>query len=263
MVGTVQVTRLPPPSGTHTHTVIFLHGRGDNTTSFIASFAHSRSSHGQTLLGAFPNFRWVFPQAPLSRCARGGVTWPQWFDVWDPSDFAAREELQLDGLRAMVPEIARILAEEVAALGGRWDRVILAGISMGAATSVHTLFNLDVLVPEATALGAFMGFSARCPFAGRSLAGMREVLGLQQPGVPKHSGDGGGGVLANTPMLLEHCVDDPLVLVQNGRGLRDTLTGFGAKVAWREYPSGGHWFNAPAGMDDAIAFLNAVLQQTK
>ncbi|KAM3496833.1 hypothetical protein MY10362_009795 [Beauveria mimosiformis] len=260
MVGTVQVTRLPPPSGTHTHTVVFLHGRGDNTTSFIASFAHSRSSHGQTLLGAFPNFRWVFPQAPLSRCARGGMIWPQWFDVWDPRDFAAREELQLDGLRDTVPEIARILADEAAALGGRWDRVILAGISMGAATSVHTLFNLDSFSPEATRLGAFLGFSARCPFAARSLAGMREVLGLRKPDAPEH---GGGGVLVNTPMLLEHCVDDPLVLVQNGRGLRDVLTGFGAKVTWREYPSGGHWFNAPAGMDDAIAFLNEVLQQSK
>ncbi|KAM3515480.1 hypothetical protein MY11210_000853 [Beauveria gryllotalpidicola] len=262
MADTVQVTRLPPPSGTHTHTVVFLHGRGDNTTNFIASLARSRSSHGQTLLGAFPNFRWVFPQAPVSRCARGGATWPQWFDVWDPRDFAAREELQVEGLRAMVPAIARILADEAAALGGQWDRVILAGISMGAATSVHTLFNLDLLVPEAARLGAFMGFAGRCPFAGRSLAGMREVLGLRQPSAPAHYG-GGGSVLANTPMLLEHCVDDPLVLVQNGRGLRDVLTGFGAKVAWKEYPSGGHWFNAPAGMDDAIAFLNEVLRQSK
>ncbi|KAJ2990382.1 hypothetical protein NUW54_g8485 [Trametes sanguinea] len=58
-------------------------------------------------------------------------------------------------------------------------------------------------------------------------------------------------------MLLEHCVDDPLVLVQNGRALRDTLRAFGAQVEWREYPSGGHWFNSPAGIDDAVAFLTA------
>ncbi|ATY61875.1 Phospholipase carboxylesterase [Cordyceps militaris] len=250
----ISVTALPPTTA-HTHTFVFLHGRGDNTTNFIASLAHSRDSRGQTLLGAFPSFRWVFPQAPMRRCASVPETWPQWFDVWDPRDFALNEDLQVEGLKEMVPQIRDILADEAAALGGRWDRVILAGISMGAATCIHTLFNLDIPTPEAR-LGAFVGFSARCPFAGRSLAGMRELLSL--PNVPAHN-----NVLANTPILLEHCVDDPLVLVQNGRGLRDVLTSFGSQVAWREYPSGGHWFNAPAGMDDVVAFLTHVLQQNQ
>ncbi|KAJ2966388.1 hypothetical protein NUW58_g10673 [Xylaria curta] len=83
---------------------------------------------------------------------------------------------------------------------------------MGAATGTHLLFNLE------EPIGAFMGFSARCPFAGRSLNQMREVLGLEH--VPHHD-----NVLRNTPVLLEHCADDPLVLIQNGRGLRDTLRG--------------------------------------
>ena len=34
------------------------------------------------------------------------------------------------------------------------------------------------------------------------------------------------------------------------------MRGFGASVEWREYPDGGHWFNSPAGIDDAVAFLN-------
>ena len=77
---------------------------------------------------------------------------------------------------------------------------------------------------------------------------MRGVLGLE--GVPAHD-----SVLRNTPMLLEHCVDDPLVLVENGQGLLDTLRGFGASVEWKEYPDGRHWFNSPSGMDDAVAFI--------
>ncbi len=63
-------------------------------------------------------------------------------------------------------------------------------------------------------------------------------------------------VLRNTPVLLEHCVDDPLVLVGSGQGLRDTLRGFGAQVTWKECPTGGHWFNSPDGVDDAVEFLN-------
>ncbi|KAI1650132.1 alpha/beta-hydrolase [Daldinia loculata] len=237
------------PSKPHTHTVVFLHGRGDNPRNFAASLAHSRDSRGRTLADAFPPFRWVFPQAPTRKCASSPETWPQWFDVWDVRDFAANEDLQAVGLKEVVPAIRRILADEAALLGGRWDRVVLAGISMGGATSAHVLFNLDVPPAGGGRLGAFVGFSCRCPFAGRSLAGIRNALGLES--VPDH-----GYVIQNTPVLLEHCVDDPLVLVQNGRGLRDTLLGFGAQVEWKEYPNGGHWFHSPTGMDDVVEFLN-------
>ncbi|KAK0704497.1 Alpha/Beta hydrolase protein [Lasiosphaeris hirsuta] len=237
------------PTQPHTHTVVFLHGRGDNAHQFAASLAASRDSRSRTLAEAFPSFRWVFPQAPSRELASApGTVWPQWFDVWDVRDFASREALQAVGLREVLPALTRVLAGEAAALGGRWDRVVLAGISMGAATGVHLLFNLDV----PGRLAAFVGFSCRCPFAGRDLAGMRAAVALV--------GGGAAGreerVIWDTPALLEHCADDPLVLVQDGRRLRDTLRGFGMRqVEWREYPSGGHWFNSPQGIDDAVEFL--------
>ncbi|KAK3332697.1 Alpha/Beta hydrolase protein [Cercophora scortea] len=233
----------------HTHTVVFLHGRGDNARKFASSLAYSRDSQNRSLIEAFPSFRWVFPEAPLRKVASSGDTWRQWFDTWNVRDFADREELQVPGLQEMVPAIQRLIAGEAAQLGGRFDRVVLAGISMGAATSTHTLFNIDVPAEGGGRLAAFLGFSGRCPFVGRDLAGMRAVLGLK--GVPGHA-----DVLRNTPILLEHCVDDPLVLVQNGRLLRDTLRAFGARVEWKEYPSGGHWFHSPEGMDDVVVFLN-------
>ena len=238
-----------PPSAPHTHTVVFLHGRGDNAPNFAASLNHSRDSYGRTLLQAFPSFRWIFPQAPTRQCASSPDIWPQWFDVWNMRDFADRQELQAEGLREVVPVIRRILAHEAVALESRWDRVVLAGISMGAATSVHTLFNLNVPASGGGKLAAFLGFSFWCPFAGRTLGEMRSGLGLED--TPDHH-----GALHETPILLEHCVDDPVVLVQNGRVLRDVLQGFGARGEWREYPTGAHWFNSPAGMDDAVRFLN-------
>ncbi|KAH8168247.1 phospholipase/Carboxylesterase domain-containing protein [Sarocladium implicatum] len=118
---------------------------------------------------------------------------------------------------------------------------------MGAATSAHVLFNLD-----APKLGAFIGFSCRCPFVGRSLEEMRKVLSLESP--PAHD-----QVLRKTPILLEHCVDDPLVKIENGRLMAETLRGCGANVFTREYAQGGHWFNSPAGMDDVVAFLSQAL----
>lgn len=245
------------PSAAHTHTVVFLHGRGDRARNFAASLAYWRDSRQYILSEAFPSFRWVFPQAPMRKCASLPDTWSQWFDVWNVQDLREREELQAVGLKEVVPSIRSILSDEAARLGGRWDHLILAGISMGGATCVHTLLNLDIPAEAGGRLGAFLGFSCRLPFVGRSLADLRKTLSLD--GIPD-----GDHVLRNTPILLEHCVDDPLVKVQWGRDLRDALLGFGAQVEWREYPDGGHWFNSPTGIDEVIVFLNHhVLERVK
>ncbi|KXJ87230.1 Alpha/Beta hydrolase protein [Microdochium bolleyi] len=264
MDGHAAIVALPPstianpsPPHQHTHTVVFLHGRGDNAPSFSQLLAQWRDSSNQTLLTHFPTFRWVFPQAPVRRVASspngGSEAWPQWFDVWNVRDFADNEGLQAEGLREVIPAIRQILADEAALLGGRWDKVVLAGISMGAATGAHVLFNLNISA-AAPRLGAFLGFSCRCPFAGRpSLEEMRAVLWG-----PVVSGND-DAILRNTPVLLEHCIDDPLVLVENGREMGRILTSFGATVERREYPAGGHWFNSPHGLDDMVHFLKVHL----
>jgi predicted esterase len=239
----------PSPTTRHTHTIVFLHGRGDNAPSFASSLSACRDSHGRRLTDIFPSARWVFPQAPTRALASDPkALWPQWFDVWDVRDFASRESLQAEGLKQVVPAIRDLLAQEAAKLAGQYDRIVLAGISMGTATGVHVLFNLDVPPAAGGRLGAFVGFSGRCPFVGRPLTEMRKEIGLG--GDLYHD-----GTIRNTPVLLEHCADDPLVTVQNGRRLRDTLRGFGAQVEWKEYPSGGHWFNSPEGIDDLVWFL--------
>ncbi|KAK0667792.1 putative acyl-protein thioesterase 1 [Cercophora samala] len=234
----------------HTHTLIFLHGRGDKVPSFLAALSAWESSTALTLRTAFPTFRLVFPQAPLRTVAAAAakgerLEWNQWFDVWNTNDFSDNEELQAEGLQESVSGIRELIRQEAERLGGRFDRIVIAGISMGGATSVHTLFNLE------KPIGAFLGFCCRCPFAGsrRTLEEMRGVLGLA--GTPQ-----GNEVLRKTPILLEHCVDDPLVRIESGRNLREVLVSFGAeKLEWKEYETGGHWFKKPDGMDDVIAFM--------
>ncbi|KAK4220413.1 hypothetical protein QBC38DRAFT_346358, partial [Podospora fimiseda] len=53
------------PHATHTHTLIFLHGRGDNARNFASSLLASRTSQNTSLIDSFPSFGFVFPQAPL------------------------------------------------------------------------------------------------------------------------------------------------------------------------------------------------------
>jgi len=133
-------------------------------------------------------------------------------------DFADRENLQAAGLGEVLPSLRLLVNDEAALLGGRWDRIVLAGVSMGAATAVHLLFNLDIPASTGGTLATPMGFSCRCPFAGRDLAGMRNIFGFTW--APDHD-----HVIRPTPVLLEHCADDPLVLIESGRDLWETLRG--------------------------------------
>lgn len=177
----------------------------------------------------------------------------QWFDLWDAASLE-HEMLMQPGLNESVARIRGLVADEAAKLGGRWDKIVLMGISQGGATSAHTLLNLgfpaDYTGPKR--LGAFVGVSCRLPFLGRSLQDTRKVLGLGAV----HEGN---EVVVNTPVLLEHCMDDQTVLVASGRQLRDTLRGFGANVEWKEYSEGGHWFKSPEGLQILKAFLEKVL----
>lgn len=247
-----------PQSGQpHTHTVIFLHGRGDNARNFKRSIQYNTwaNSQQQNPIQIFPTFRWVFPTAGLKPCAAPANPryMSQWFDVWDHTSLKVHEELQAPGLRESVGRVRDLIAEEAARLGGRYDKIVLMGISQGGATSMHTLLNLGF--PEGyqgpRRLGALVGVACRMPFPGRSLEDTRAVLGL--------GGAAGDEVVRNTPIALEHCVDDPVVRFEGGKQLRLQLEGYGASVAWREYPEGGHWFKSPEGLDDLTAFLNQVL----
>lgn len=91
------------------------------------------------------------------------------------------------------------------------------------------------------------------PFPGHNLNDTRELLGLE--------GNPSDEVVLNTPVLLEHCVDDPTVLFPGGKQLKEQLEGYGLSVTWREYPDGGHWFKSPEGLEDLIEFFTRVLPQ--
>ncbi|KAG6054232.1 hypothetical protein E4U17_003973 [Claviceps sp. LM77 group G4] len=255
-----------PAKEAHSHTVVFLHDRGDNAESLSVSLRRSLDSRQRSLYDVFPTFRWVFPRSgeTVSFSAAGNAV-SQWFDIWNLQDYSDREEIQTLGLRNSTKLIRQILAVEADLLGGRWDRIILAGIGQGAATATHVLLNVRVSrsrpasdsstsasKPFPGGLGAFVGFSSRMPFPGRGLAETRRRLQLD--GVPDTD-----TVVRKTPVLLGHYVDDQVIPVEHGRVLRDTLQGFGAQVEWREYKTGRHWLHSPSGMDEAADYLNHVL----
>ncbi|KAI0475175.1 Alpha/Beta hydrolase protein [Xylariaceae sp. FL0804] len=281
---------LPDPSCGHTHTAIVLHDRDDTARDMADTFFMSRNRWD-----VFPSVRWVFPQAETRPCERdGGQERSQWYDVWNPLDFADREDLQVEGLRESVDSVRRIVAREASLVGGLRN-IVLAGIGQGGATAVHTLLNICVddaghdkqqqrkrkrkrgepeppPAPPAPPpsppprLAGLVGIACPMALPGGTLAETREVLGL----IVDVEGEG-DAVVRHTPALLAHGADDPVVFVELGRVLRASLADFGVDVAWREYTaddgeggggfggsgSGLHWLSSPRGVDDVAAFLAA------
>lgn len=249
----------PKPGQPHTHTVVFLHGRGDDAENFMKCLQRNNwvDSQRRTPMDVFPTFRWVFPTAGYKSCARpdGPRVMSQWFDTWDYLNLRYREDVQVSGLRESVERTTQLLAMEAEKLGGRYDKIVLMGFSQGGATSAHTLLNLHMpsAVPGKRQLGALVGVGSRMPFPEQSLAETRKVLALDN--AESESDE----VVRNTPILLEHCTDDETVLIDSGKQLRQTLEGFGASVTWREYARGGHWLHSPQGLDDLAVFLSKAL----
>ncbi|KAI0127365.1 acyl-protein thioesterase [Xylariales sp. AK1849] len=243
---------LPDEKHAHTHTVIFLHGRGDTAQDLAENLFLLKDSSKRSLNDAFPSVRWVFPQADLLYCERDDQDWSQWFDVWNTLDFMDREELQVPGLHDSVKNVIRLIRQEAQQVGGL-DKIVLAGFSQGGATAMHAVLNLPPFRPNKSSkpqrLAGLMGFSCRLPFPGGTLEETREVLGL--------GGSPSDEILRNTPVFLAHCVDDPLVFVDYGRQLGHALATFGIQGISREYPEGGHQLNTPQGIDDIAIFLEA------
>ncbi|KAK7927559.1 phospholipase/Carboxylesterase [Apiospora marii] len=256
------------PTGAHTHTVIFLHGRDSGCAEFADEFFESETSAGpdqkpQTLRELFPTVKWVFPGAPVTRSARFDSGMSQWFDMWSVEDPEECPEIQRGGLRQSIDQILSVVREEEAA-GVPRDRIFLGGISQGFATAMAALF--------AEGQGGFAGMVGLCswmPFAtpaeeslkgdddassASSFTHLQRIFTTTTANKPPPV-TANVKALRQTPILITHSLDDEVVPVQNGRRLRDILQRQGFVVEWKEYPDGGHWVNEPQGVDDMAHFL--------
>lgn len=249
----------PRDGHTHTHTVIFLHGRDSTNQEFASEFFESEASEPadqpRTLRDLFPTVRWVFPGAPTLRSARFDTDMPQWFDMWSVEDPTEQAEIQHDGLRRSIKAILDVVKSEEAQLDAQGRRpglqnIFLAGISQGFATAVAAFFAGATGNTQTRGLAGLIGLCSWMP-----LGGKEELLRVLSDA---KTADGAAAIeprdASSTPVLLCHSSNDDVVPVQNGRALRDILEQ-SQEVEWHEYVDGGHWVNEPQGVDDIASFL--------
>ncbi|WPG98075.1 Hypothetical protein R9X50_00086100 [Acrodontium crateriforme] len=223
------------PTTPHTHTIIFLHGRGSYSLEFASEFFESQTSDEQNVRDLFPGVKWIFPSAPYLSCGDTGSQISQWFDMKVTERPHEDEYQQQKALMKAVEFIGDIVEEESAIIGSK--NVILGGISQGCALAIHAL--LGKMIP----LGGFLGMSSWLPLKDEFTA----LYGFPNPAIA-------------TPLMLQHCKNDDVVALHYGEELRNYLTTVGMSVEWRVYDSGGHWFNEPNGIDDLVVFLTRVMK---
>ncbi|KAK8581718.1 hypothetical protein V6N13_144728 [Hibiscus sabdariffa] len=109
------------PKGRHQATIVWLHGLGDNGSSWFQLL--------ETL--PLPNIKWICPTAPTQPITIfGGFPSTAWFDVGDISEDAPDD---IEGLDAAAAHVANLLSTEPADI-----KLGVGGFSMGAATSLYS-----------------------------------------------------------------------------------------------------------------------------
>jgi predicted esterase len=209
----------------------------------------------------------LFPTgSPKSTTVFNGKTTNAWFDIHSFSDRTIGEEDQIEGLKDSVRYLKGLIEEEVGALGGGRERVVVWGFSQGGA--VVGILSLSGVL-ERGRVGGLVGMSGWLPFRRQiqdvvlgsegeggkrdtAVKFVRELLSLEEPEV------GGGGL--KTPMLLCHGEEDQKVKLEWGVEMRDLMKELGMDVSFTSYPGLAHWYNG-GEMRDIVLFLRGIWEE--
>ncbi|OKL63959.1 hypothetical protein UA08_00491 [Talaromyces atroroseus] len=266
------------PQGSHTHTVILLHGRSSDGPEFAEELFSSTASNGKSLLSCLPTYRWVFPTSRDRWSTIFQEEMCSWFDAYSLSDIQARQELQKDGLQESIFQILGILESEARLLGEDLSRIYLGGISQGMATALWAFFAAVGTRRIYGPLAGLLGFCGWLPFARQLEVSLCDpTAAYQTPGSPQirdlvsrfvlgeiigHEGslsqEYADVSVLSTPVSLCHGADDAWVPVNLGRQASQVLRKILVRVEWNEFTGAendGHWISEPEGFDRILQFL--------
>lgn len=148
-----------PSSGTHEHTLIFLHGFRMRAEELLEVFAD---------LGlALPTWKFVLPQAPdMKITAYGGEVLSSWFDYLTDTGGHQEDSIDFFSLRSMKSELRDLVFKEGQGLpAGR--KVTLGGLSQGGCMALHVATYVDlhaVVTVVACRLSQSLTRALRCPW---------------------------------------------------------------------------------------------------
>ncbi|XP_051134776.1 uncharacterized protein LOC127253984 [Andrographis paniculata] len=228
-------TYVVKPKGKHQATVVWLHGLGDNGSSW--------SQLLESL--ALPNIKWICPTAPTRPVAiLGGFPCTAWFDVGELSEDCPDD---FEGLDASAAHIANLLSTEPADI-----KLGIGGFSMGAATALYSAICF---------VHGYYGNGYPYPVNLRAIVGLSGWL----PGARTVCNKIGGGSYeaasraASLPILLSHGKCDEVVPHEHGERSYHALSLAGFRnLSFESYDGMGH-YTVPKEMDHVCNWLNSRL----
>lgn len=222
------------PKGKHQATIVWLHGLGDNGSSWSQLLENL----------PLPNIKWICPTAPTRPVALlGGFPCTAWFDVGELSEDAPDD---IEGLDASAAHVANLLSTEPADI-----KLGIGGFSMGAATALYsaTCFVQGKYgngIPYLINLKTVVGLSGWLP-GSRSL---RNKIEGSHEAVRR---------AASLPILLCHGICDEVVPYKYGESSTHCLSISGFRyLSFKTYDGLGH-YTVPKEMDEVCNWLHARL----
>lgn len=190
------------PSGTHTATVIFLHGLGDTGVGWSQTFARIRH----------PHIKYVFPTAnAIPVTLNGGIKMPCWFDIKGLDPSSPQDE---SGIRSASQLLQSLVAQEEKN-GIPRQRIVVGGFSQGGAIALYSSF-----------------VSAHQPFAGIVALSTWLPMHYHFPGALKGN--------QQTPILQCHGLADVVVMPSFGILTGQLIKSFNSHHELKTYQEMGH-----------------------
>ncbi|CAM8882851.1 unnamed protein product [Rhodiola kirilowii] len=222
------------PKGKHQATVVWLHGLGDNGSSW------------SQLLEGLPlsNIKWICPTAPTRPVSLlGGFACTAWCDVAEISENSPDDQ---EGLDASAAHIATLLSTEP-----RDVKLGIGGFSMGAAAALYSA--------TCFALGKY-GNGSMYPINIRSVVGLSGWLPFSRELRNKIQGSQEAARRAGSlPILMCHGNCDDVVPYSYGEKSAHSLMSAGFRyVSFKGYEGVGH-YTLPREMDEVHSWLSARL----
>ncbi|CAL0319168.1 unnamed protein product [Lupinus luteus] len=227
-------THVVRPKGQHQATIVWLHGLGDNGSSW--------SQILETL--PLPNIKWICPTAPTRPLSTyGGFSSTAWFDAVEISEDAADD---WEGLDASAAHIANLLSTEP-----RNVKLGIGGFSMGAATALHSA--------TCYALGQY-GNGNAYPINLSAVVALSGWLPCSRTLKNRIEGSRDGIRRASSfPLFLCHGRGDDVVAYEYGEKSARTLNSAGFRnLSFRSYNGLGH-YTIPEETDEVCSWLTANL----
>ncbi|GAA0184380.1 hypothetical protein Leryth_005160 [Lithospermum erythrorhizon] len=222
------------PKGKHQATIVWLHGLGDNGSSW--------SQLLESL--PLPNIKWICPTAPTRPVTLlGGYSCAAWFDMGELSEDGPAD---FEGLEASAAHIANLLSAEPSDV-----KLGIGGFSMGAATALYsaTCFALGKFgngSPYTINLKAVVGLSGWLPYS-------RHVRNKIEG---SHEATRRASFL---PILLCHGNSDEVIPCNYGERSSQILSLAGFQyVMFKTYEGLGH-YTVPKEMDEMCTWLTSRL----